>query len=417
MDIKLDKKPWYIRRRSMLLWAVPLAVLLIYLLVGALGPSKRGVSMRDIKISTVEFADFADYIDVEGVVLPILTIKVNSKEAGTVARIVKDDGAMLNAGDTILVLENSALEREIQDMQDEWEKLKISNREKLVQMEKSSLNLQIEALNNEYELQRMEKQINQERQEFEIGAKSAAQLQLTEDEYKYKTEKVRLQRQGLKHDSLVTELQRELLLNDQERERRRVENSNSRLDNLVVRAPIAGQLSSVGVVIGQQLSEGYGVAEMKVLTQYKISTSISEYYIDRVSLGLPATINYQNMNYPLKVSKVVPEIKDRTFKADLIFTDTMPDNLRVGKSYRLQIELGQPEKMLTVDRGDFIQETGGLWIYKLNESGTKATKVKIHIDRQNPSKVSIADGLREGDRVVVAGYADFKGVDELIIKN
>lgn len=417
MDIKLDKKPWYIRRRSMLLWAVPLAVLLIYLLVGALGPSKRGVSMRDIKISTVEFADFADYIDVEGVVLPIMTIKVNSKEAGTVARIVKDDGAMLNAGDTILVLENSALEREIQDMQDEWEKLKISNREKLVQMEKSSLNLQIEALNNEYELQRMEKQINQERQEFEIGAKSAAQLQLTEDEYKYKTEKVRLQRQGLKHDSLVTELQRELLLNDQERERRRVENSNSRLDNLVVRAPIAGQLSSVGVVIGQQLSEGYGVAEMKVLTQYKISTSISEYYIDRVSLGLPATINYQNMNYPLKVSKVVPEIKDRTFKADLIFTDTMPDNLRVGKSYRLQIELGQPEKMLTVDRGDFIQETGGLWIYKLNESGTKATKVKIHIDRQNPSKVSIADGLREGDRVVVAGYADFKGVDELIIKN
>ncbi len=417
MDIKLDKKPWYIRRRSMLLWAVPLAVLLIYLLVGALGPSKRGVSMRDIKISTVEFADFADYIDVEGVVQPIMTIKVNSKEAGTVARIVKDDGAMLNAGDTILVLENSALEREIQDMQDEWEKLKISNREKLVQMEKSSLNLQIEALNNEYELQRMEKQINQERQEFEIGAKSAAQLQLTEDEYKYKTEKVRLQRQGLKHDSLVTELQRELLLNDQERERRRVENSNSRLDNLVVRAPIAGQLSSVGVVIGQQLSEGYGVAEMKVLTQYKISTSISEYYIDRVSLGLPATINYQNMNYPLKVSKVVPEIKDRTFKADLIFTDTMPDNLRVGKSYRLQIELGQPEKMLTVDRGDFIQETGGLWIYKLNESGTKATKVKIHIDRQNPSKVSIADGLREGDRVVVAGYADFKGVDELIIKN
>lgn len=373
--------------------------------------------MRDIKISTVEFADFADYIDVEGVVQPIMTIKVNSKEAGTVARIVKDDGAMLNAGDTILVLENSALEREIQDMQDEWEKLKISNREKLVQMEKSSLNLQIEALNNEYELQRMEKQINQERQEFEIGAKSAAQLQLTEDEYKYKTEKVRLQRQGLKHDSLVTELQRELLLNDQERERRRVENSNSRLDNLVVRAPIAGQLSSVGVVIGQQLSEGYGVAEMKVLTQYKISTSISEYYIDRVSLGLPATINYQNMNYPLRVSKVVPEIKDRTFKADLIFTDTMPDNLRVGKSYRLQIELGQPEKMLTVDRGDFIQETGGLWIYKLNESGTKATKVKIHIDRQNPSKVSIADGLREGDRVVVAGYADFKGVDELIIKN
>lgn len=417
MDIKLDKKPWYIRRRSMLLWAVPLAVLLIYLLVGAFGPSKKGVSMRDIKISTVEFADFADYIDVEGVVQPIMTIKVNSKEAGTVARIVKDDGAMLNAGDTILVLENSALEREIQDMQDEWEKLKISNREKLVQMEKSSLNLQIEALNNEYELQRMEKQINQERQEFEIGAKSAAQLQLTEDEYKYKTEKVRLQRQGLKHDSLVTELQRELLLNDQERERRRVENSNSRLDNLVVRAPIAGQLSSVGVVIGQQLSEGYGVAEMKVLTQYKISTSISEYYIDRVSLGLPATINYQNMNYPLKVSKVVPEIKDRTFKADLIFTDTMPDNLRVGKSYRLQIELGQPEKMLTVDRGDFIQETGGLWIYKLNESGTKATKVKIHIDRQNPSKVSIADGLREGDRVVVAGYADFKGVDELIIKN
>lgn len=139
----------------------------------------------------------------------------------------------------------------------------------------------------------------------------------------------------------------------------------------MVTAPIKGQLSFVKVTPGQQVSSGESIAEIKVLDQYKIHTSLSEYYIDRITTGLPATINYQGKKYPLRITKVVPEVKDRMFDVDLVFTDDIPDNVRVGKSFRVQIELGQPEQTLIIPRGNFYQATGGQWIYKVNASKTK----------------------------------------------
>lgn len=147
-----------------------------------------------------------------------------------------------------------------------------------------------------------------------------------------------------RHDSAVTVIRKDLIRNDRERERKKYERACERLGNLVVKAPVAGQLSFVKVTPGQQVASGESIAEIKVLDQYKVHTSLSEYYIDRIITGLPATINYQGRKYPLRITKVVPEVKDRTFDVDLVFTGDMPDNVRVGKSFRVQIELGQPEE-------------------------------------------------------------------------
>ena len=189
-----------------------------------------------------------------------------------------------------------------------------------------------------------------------------------------------------------------------------------RMNNLVVTAPIAGQLSFVKVTPGQQVASGESIAEIKVLDQYKIHTSLSEYYIDRITTGLPATINYQGKRYPLKITKVVPEVKDRMFDVDLIFTGEMPDNVRVGKSFRVQIELGQPEQAIVIPRGNFYQVTGGQWVYKVNASKTKAIKVPLTIGRQNPQQYEITEGLQPGELVVVTGYDTFGDAEELILK-
>ena len=112
-------------------------------------------------------------------------------------------------------------------------------------------------------------------------------------------------------------------------------------------------------------------------TNIKVHTSLSEYYIDRIITGLPATINYQGRKYPLRITKVVPEVKDRTFDVDLVFTGDMPDNVRVGKSFRVQIELGQPEEALVIPRGNFYQSTGGQWIYKLTPQRQKPCACRL----------------------------------------
>ena len=273
------------------------------------------------------------------------------------------------------------------------------------------------APHEETKLEKLRKTFELDKEEYRMGVKSKAQLDVAEAEYRFKRETARLERESLRHDSVANLIRRDLLRTDLERERKKFERARRRLDGLVVKAPVGGQLSFVKVVPGQQVSATENLAEVKVLDQYKIHTALSEYYIDRVTTGLPAAITYQGRRYPLRVSKVVPEVKERTFDVDLVFTtDSLPDNLRVGKSFRVQIELGQPEEALVIRRGDFYQATAGQWIYKLNADRTRARRVPLGIGRQNPQQYEVTDGLQPGDWVITTGYENFGEAEELVIK-
>lgn len=414
MDIKLEKKPWYIRYRYYLAGAFLVCCGLIYVIVLASGPRRLRINAEHIQIEEVKQADFMEYVDVEGIVHPILTIIVNTREAGNVDQIIGEEGSLLKKGDTILTLTNPNLMREIEDQQDEWEKQRISYQEKALEMEQKSLTLKQQTLEAEYELNKIRKSFSLEKEEYTMGIRSKAQLEVSEDEYRYKTESTRLKLKSLQSDSSMTVIRKELLQNDRDREEKKLIRSRQRIEDLVVRSPIDGQLSFVKVTPGQQVAAGENIAEVKVMDQFKIHTSLSEYYIDRVTTGLPAAITYQGKRYPLKISKVIPEVKDRLFEVDLVFTGEMPENVRLGKSFRVQIELGQPEQALVVPRGNFYQQTGGQWIYKVNADKTRAVKVPVTIGRQNPRQYEITEGLQPGDLVIVSGYDTFGEAEELV---
>lgn len=414
MDIKLEKKPWYIRYRYYLAGAFLVCCGLIYVIVLASGPRRLRINAEHIQIEEVKQADFMEYVDVEGIVHPILTIIVNTREAGNVDQIIGEEGSLLKKGDTILTLTNPNLMREIEDQQDEWEKQRISYQEKALEMEQKSLTLKQQTLEAEYELNKIRKSFSLEKEEYAMGIRSKAQLEVSEDEYRYKTESTRLKLKSLQSDSSMTVIRKELLQNDRDREEKKLIRSRQRIEDLVVRSPIDGQLSFVKVTPGQQVAAGENIAEVKVMDQFKIHTSLSEYYIDWVTTGLPAAITYQGKRYPLKISKVIPEVKDRLFEVDLVFTGEMPENVRLGKSFRVQIELGQPEQALVVPRGNFYQQTGGQWIYKVNADKTRAVKVPVTIGRQNPRQYEITEGLQPGDLVIVSGYDTFGEAEELV---
>lgn len=416
MDIKIEKKPWYIRHRYYLLGGTAFVIFLIYVISLSFGPRKLRIETDNIQIAEVKNDKFMEYVDVEGLVQPILTIKINTREAGSVERIIGEEGTMMEKGDSILVLSNPDLLRSIEDQRDEWEKQRITYKEKEIEMEQKSLTLKQQTLQTQYEMNRLTKSFALDKEEYKMGIKSKAQLEVSEDEYNYKLQNSALQMESLRHDSAVTLIRKDLLKNDLEREQKKFTRSLERMNNLVVTAPIAGQLSFVKVTPGQQVASGESIAEIKVLDQYKIHTSLSEYYIDRITTGLPATINYQGKRYPLKITKVVPEVKDRMFDVDLIFTGEMPENVRIGKSFRVQIELGQPEQAIVIPRGNFYQATGGQWIYKVNASKTKAVKVPLTIGRQNPQQYEITEGLQPRELVVVTGYDTFGDAEELILK-
>ena len=286
MDIKLEKKPWYIRYRYYLAGGVAFCAFLVYVIILSAGPRKLRIEQDNIQIAEVRQDKFMEYVDVEGLVQPILTIKVNAREAGSVLRIVGEEGSLLKQGDTILVLENPDLLRDIEDQQDEWEKQLVTYREKEIEMQQQSLTLRQQALETDYELAKLRRTYELEQEEYNMGIKSRAQLQVAEDEYRFKEKTARLQRESLRHDSVMSLIQRDLLQADRERERKKYLRSRRRLADLVVHAPIGGQLSFVGVTPGQQVQSGESIGEIKVLDQFKVHTSLSEYYIDRITTGL-----------------------------------------------------------------------------------------------------------------------------------
>lgn len=416
MDIKLTKRPWYIRHKYYIALGAVLLAFLIYNVITFFGPTTVHTDADDVKIGEVKNDDFREYVDVEGLVQPIMTIKVNSRENGSVARIVSEEGTMLNIGDTILVIDNPDLQRTIEEERLAWEKQQINHRLQQYQMEQKSLSLRQQSLQAEYDMERLSKSYTLDKEEAQMGIKSKAQLEVAEDEYEYNIKKTRLTLESLRHDSAVNVIQRTLLDNELESSRNRYQRTLQRQSDLVVTAPVSGQLSFVNATIGQRIGAGEAIADIKVLDSYKIQVSLSEYYIDRITTGLPASVTYQGKEYPLRISRVVPEVKDRTFTAELTFAADMPDNARVGKSYRIQIELGKPEKAVVIPRGDFYNVTGGRWIYRLNESGDKAVRVPITIGRQNPQQYEVLEGLQPDDRILISGYDKFGDAEQVELK-
>lgn len=416
MDKALPKRTTWQKYRYHILAGTVFVAFLVYVLIAVSGGHKLRVSSERILITDVIEAPFLDYVDAEGIIQPILTIKLNALESGTVLQVVAEEGSMLNQGDTIILLQNPELERIIDEQKAEWETQRILYQEKRLEMEQKSLLLKQQILHAEYELSRLEKDFALGLEEFNMGVKSKAQLDVQQEEYTYKTKNTALQLESFRHDSVATLLRRELMNNDLERVRINTLLTVMRLDNLVVRAPISGQLSFLNVTLGQQIRQSENIGEIKVMDNFKINTRLSEYYIDRVMVGLPASVTYQGKKYPLKVSKVVPEVRERQFEVDLVFTDAKPDNVRIGKSYRMQIELDQPDSAIVIPRGDFFQFTGGQWIYIVNSTGDKAIRIPITVGRQNPVQYEITSGLKAGDKVITTGYSNFGDADELIIR-
>ena len=416
MDIQLKPKPWYIKYRYYIVAGVAFLAFVVYVITLIVGPRQLSIDAENYKIVEVENGHFMEYVDVEGITQPILTLQINAMESGFVSRIVAEEGAILNEGDTILVLTNPELLRSIEDEHDSWQNSQRNYREQEIEMEQKSITLRQQALDASHQMARLDKSLKQSREEYRMGIKSKAELEVEEEEYEYQKQKTQLQMQSLRHDSIATRLRREMVVANREAEDKKLSRANNRTNGLVVRAPISGQLSYLAVTPGQQVSMGMSIGQIKDLSQYKVHTSLNEYYIDRITTGLPAKISYQDKTFPLSISRVVPEVKERSFDVDLVFSGQKPSNIRLGKSYRVQIELGKPERAIILPRGDFYQHTGGRWIYRLSSDGKKATKVEIEIGRQNPQHYEIVSGLNDGDRVIVSGYDKFGDVEELVIE-
>ena len=415
MDVKLPPKKWYVKYRIHIVAGILAAGLIGMLIKVSTGPKIIRINSDSVQTATVSAGEFSEYVNADGTLQPIQTIKVYTREGGFVENLLVQDGALVHKGDTLMILSDPDLMRTIESERDKWRKQNRSYRTSMIEMDQRRLSLAQNILQTKYELKRLEKEHNLAIEEYKMGIKSKAQLDVADEEYNYKMETVRLQLESRRQDSILNAIRQEALKDELAEAHSQLLMTEARLNDLIVTAPADGQLSGLSLEPSQRISSGTAIADIKRMDQFRMRLSINEFYIDKIAVGQPATITYEKKTYPMTISSTVPEIKNGSFDVFLVFTDSMPDNARIGKTYQARIEMGGQAQSIIVPKGNFYNYTHGSWVFKVNAQHTHAVRVPVSIGRQNPRHFEILEGLNPGDEIIITGYDRISDADEVVL--
>ena len=415
MDYKLPPKKWYVKYRIHIVAGLLGLGLIIMLIRVSTGPKIIRINSDSVQTATVSAGEFSEYVNADGTLQPIQTIKVYTREGGFVENLLVQDGALVHKGDTLMILSDPDLMRTIESERDKWRKQNRSYRTSMIEMDQRRLSLAQNILQTKYELKRLEKEHNLAIEEYKMGIKSKAQLDVADEEYNYKMETVRLQLESRRQDSILNAIRQEALKDELAEAHSQLLMTEARLNDLIVTAPADGQLSGLSLEPSQRISSGTAIADIKRMDQFRMRLSINEFYIDKIAVGQPATITYEKKTYPMTISSTVPEIKNGSFDVFLVFTDSMPDNARIGKTYQARIEMGGQAQSIIVPKGNFYNYTHGSWVFKVNAQHTHAVRVPVSIGRQNPRHFEILEGLNPGDEIIITGYDRISDADEVVL--
>jgi len=374
------------------------------------------VEKEKLIIETVTEDQFNDYITVPGTVEPISIIFLDAQEGGRVEEILIEEGSMVKKGDIILRLSNPDLYLNILDSEAQLAEKENFLRNTQVTMEQERISIKRELISLKYDNERKQRNYDQNVQLMKDNLISREEFIRSKEDLDMAIQSRELFMERQKQDSLFRSVQVETLKANLDNMRRNLGLVRQRVENLNVRATVDGQLGLLVPEIGQSISRGANMGQINVLTSYKVTAQIDEHYIDRVRTQLTATLDRQGNEFDLVVRRVYPEVRNGTFEIDMIFADSMPDNIRTGQTYYTSLQLGQPKVSVLVPIGGFFQETGGQWIFVLDPAETFATKRTISIGRKNPKYYEVLDGLHPGEKVIVSGYETFGKNEKLIFK-
>ena len=419
MDIKLEKKKGLkalFRMKNMPYFGAAALVVFIVWLALRDNKSTLRVDAATMSVAVVEHGEFNDYVRLTGSVQPMTTVQLSPLESGVVERIVAEEGTSVKRGDVILEMSNNSLSMQIlQSEADLAEKQNIL-RNTMISMEQERLSLRQEKLQLDLEVSRLQRTYIQNQELYENSLIAKEDYLQSKENYELAVNKRDLILERQKQDSLYRSSQVAQMEESLKSMERNMELIRQRVDNLKVKAPIDGEVGMLDVVLGQSLTQGMNIGQINDLSAYKVQAQVDEHYIDRVTTGLTASFERQDNKFKMTLRKVYPEVRNGQFKADFRFSDELPENIRRGQTYYLNLQLGQPTEAAIIPRGSFFQKTGGRWIYVIDESGEKAYKREIRIGRQNPQYYEVLEGLKPGEKVITSSY-DKYGDNEVLVIN
>ncbi len=415
MDRQLKKKTWTLKRIGTYSGIVLLVFFIVYQFAFTDRRSTLKVEKEKITIAEVKRGEFKEFIPQTGIVEPSRTVYLDAIEGGNIKRVIRESGAMVKKGDPIIEISN--LNREIAVLQQESD---------LVQSINRSRDTRLGILRNDLEqrqtLAQIENQLaifkpQYERQKILFEKKLIAKqdFEKTEADYKYNVERKKFTYEAYRRDSIGRILNLKDIDLSEERMKQNLASVRTILDNLIVKAPIEGQLTTSHWEIGQALTQGQRLGQVDILGSYKVRVPIDELYLPRISPGLQAFTSFDGKDYELTITYIYPNIQNGRFEVDMNFINETPTGIRRGQSLRMRIVLGKASEELLLPVGGFYKDTGGNWIFVL-DGENKAVKRDIKLGRKSPEYFEVLEGLKPGDRIITSSYENF-GSNEVLILN
>ncbi|UAY56819.1 efflux RND transporter periplasmic adaptor subunit [Arachidicoccus terrestris] len=415
MDRAIEQKTWTRKKIFTIIGIVALVALIAASIYYASGGSRLNVDKERITISEVTEGQFKNYIPVNGVVMPIATIYLDAMEGGRVEERYVEDGAMMKKGEPILRLSNPDLMMSLVEQQNN-----VYNT--LMQVQIAQNGARQTSVSNLNQLADVQSLLQEAKRVYDLNKKLYSQKAIGSQEF---------QKSKISYDYLVKklELQKTLLQQDSTDKVQQLAQQNKlysgankafslmqqKVGDLIVRAPVDGQLTSLDAEVGQNKNKGERLGQIDVISDYKVRVDVDEHYINNVFPGLTGTAVIGNDTLHLNVKKVYPSVTNGRFQVDMAFEDKAPKTIHRGQSLQIMLTLSDDRKALLVPRGGFFQKTGGNWIYKLSKDGSTAFKVDIQIGGQNPDYYEVLKGLQPGDKVVTSSYDNFGDNETLVI--
>jgi HlyD family secretion protein len=395
-----------------------LVIFIVFLVVTGVGAkSKLDVDPDRITISEVTKGPFQDIIPVNGVVAPITTIYLDAVEGGRVEKKFVEDGTQMKAGDPIMKLSNLDLELSLANQQTEVFNVLTQMQISRNQDQQSTIGKLQNMADADNAYRDAERVYNLDKKLYAQKAIGLQEYQIAVNTYNYATAKRKLNARILQQDSLSVKQAAKQSEESYANMKNTLDLMKQKVGDLVVRAPIDGQLTSMDAEVGENITNGQRLGEIDVLSGFKVKVNIDEHYISRVYNGQTGTFDFADKTYKLKIKKVYDQVKAGTgqFLVDMVFVGAVPQDLRVGQTLQIRLALSDEVQAVLVPKGGFYQTTGGNWIFKVSSNGKIATKVNIQLNRANPDYYEVTGGLYPGDKVITSSYDTFGDNQELIL--
>jgi HlyD family secretion protein len=416
MDRRIER-PSRLRRR--LLWAAAagvVATLTAAAYVKLALTRTLSVGRDEITVAPVKTDVFAEYIPATASIAPRTTAYLDAVEGGQVAEVLVEEGAFVKRGQVLVRLKNTNLQLEVLGRQAQlMEQLDRLN-STLLSFQQARLGHERELIDADAQVEQLSKRLSRRQALGVLGAVPAAELDETGiDLQRYRNLRTKM----LEAREVDRRFETQQLTQLRDAIKATQENlamAGETLQSLAVKAPIAGQLSALDADLGAAKAPGQRIGQIDDSTAYKAEAGIDEFYLGRVAIGQSATAEMDGQALRLEVAKVYPQVRERQFKVDLLFTGAVPKSIRRGQSLPVRLEIGAAHHSLVSANGPFYEDTGGTWVFVLTKSGTEAERRSVRLGRRNPEQVEVLSGLSAGEQIITSSYERLRAYDRIRIR-